>query len=123
MAKEKEKKLNIFGKWVVSTEDDQEGKSPHRQLGTHTGYIDEIALKLSGEVMYSIYFKKYVPIPREKEKELALENKWVDVVIEDCEERNLELLALQMEKAFSERPVVVERSNYFRSFKIRRKNT
>lgn len=123
MATKDENELNIFGKWVVSTEADEEGRSPYKQLGTHEGFIDDIALELSGKAFYGLHFKKFNPEEEEIAEELKKQKpKYVEVSIEGLKEDNLELLAIKMEKKFSERPVVIEKSNFYKCFRIRRKN-
>ena len=44
------KKYTNYGTFKVTTEGDCEGKST-RDLGVHTGYIDEIAFALAGYLM------------------------------------------------------------------------
>lgn len=52
----KKVKYPAYGLWKVTTEGDCEGRSV-RQLGTHEGYIDEIAFKLAKQCFYSLNFK------------------------------------------------------------------
>lgn len=49
---------NPYGLWEVTTEGDEEGKSPPNYLGTFVGYLDEIAFALSKQAMYTLIFKK-----------------------------------------------------------------
>ena len=51
---------NAYGTWKVTTERDCEGRSM-RDLGTYTGYIDEIAFALADKCCYSLCFKAIVP--------------------------------------------------------------
>lgn len=49
-------KFNEYGLWSVSTEGDCEGNTL-RQLGVYRGHIDEIAMALANQAMYSLKFK------------------------------------------------------------------
>ena len=51
---------NPYGTWKVTTEGDVEGRST-RQLGTYTGYIDEIAFALADKCYYELHFTKVHP--------------------------------------------------------------
>lgn len=44
-----------YGTWKVTTEGDCEGRSI-RDLGTHEGYLDDIAFKLANKSYYSLTF-------------------------------------------------------------------
>lgn len=48
---------NPFGVWEVTTEGDCEGRTV-RNLGTHEGFLDEIAFKLADKCFYSLRFCK-----------------------------------------------------------------
>jgi hypothetical protein len=50
-----------YGTWKVTTEGDCEGRST-RDLGTHTGYLDEIAFALAKDVYYSLRFVAVNPL-------------------------------------------------------------
>jgi hypothetical protein len=56
---------NAHGTWIVTTEGDEEGRST-RQLGTHTGYLDEIAFKLASQAYYGLQFNPVDPQKIEK---------------------------------------------------------
>lgn len=49
--------FNPYGKWEVTTEGDEEGRSAKR-LGTHEGNIFDIAKHLSSQVFYALNFKR-----------------------------------------------------------------
>lgn len=55
------KEYSIYGTYKVTTEGDCEGRST-RDLGVHTGYIDEIAFALADKCMYSLRFTMVQPI-------------------------------------------------------------
>ena len=54
------KKYTNYGTFKVTTEGDCEGKSV-RDLGVHTGYIDEIAFALADKCFYTLYFALVEP--------------------------------------------------------------
>lgn len=50
-----------YGVWEVTTEGDCEGRTV-RHLGTHTGYLDEIAFKLAPrQAYYALSFRRVSP--------------------------------------------------------------
>jgi hypothetical protein len=51
---------SAYGTWNVTTEGDVEGRST-RQLGTHTGFIDDIAFKLADQAYYGLRFDPVDP--------------------------------------------------------------
>ena len=51
-----------YGTWRVTTEGDCEGRSI-RELGTYTGYIDEIGLYLADKQYYALQFRLIDPQP------------------------------------------------------------
>jgi hypothetical protein len=57
--------LNAYGTWNVTTEGDVEGRTT-RQLGTHTGFIDDIAFKLADQACYGLQFRPVDPGKIEK---------------------------------------------------------
>ena len=57
MNRDREKYMNPYGKWRVTTEGDCEGKTT-KYLGTYEGYIDEIAFSLADKCFYALEFKK-----------------------------------------------------------------
>ena len=103
---------NPYGTWHVTTEGDIEGKSI-RDLGTFTGYVDEIALHLADKCLYSLTFEKVQPvseyIPKKREVNVQFD-------IESGTWENLDIN--EIKDAFSDRPVEITNSNYFASFKI-----
>lgn len=52
---------NAYGLWRVTTEGDCEGRSV-RDLGVHSGYLDEIAFALADKCYYSLCFKLVEPL-------------------------------------------------------------
>lgn len=54
------KNLDPKGVWRVTTEGDCEGRSI-RDLGTHEGYLDEIAKNLSSLAYYALRFQRMRP--------------------------------------------------------------
>lgn len=53
--------IQAYGTWTVTTEGDCEGRST-RQLGTHTGYIDDIAFALANQAYYGLRFSWVDPL-------------------------------------------------------------
>lgn len=51
---------NVYGMWEVTTEGDCEGRTT-RNLGTHEGYFDEVALALAGQAYYGLQLKQVQP--------------------------------------------------------------
>lgn len=58
-------KTEAYGTWIVTTEGDCEGRST-RQLGTHTGYFDEIAFALAKQAYYGLRFDAVDPLRLKK---------------------------------------------------------
>lgn len=52
--------LEAYGTWTVTTEGDCEGRST-RNLGTHTGYLDDIAFALADQAYYGLEFEPVHP--------------------------------------------------------------
>ncbi len=53
-----------YGLWEVTTEEDVEGRK-YKNLGTHEGYVDEIALALADRRgSWSLHFRLVEPVPR-----------------------------------------------------------
>lgn len=106
---------NIYGVWKVTTEGDCEGRST-KNLGTHEGYIDEIAFSLVNLSFYSLKFTKIGEgnknIKQKKEVHIQLD---IESGTWDMESRQkLE----KLKKLFIDRPVAVEESNYFACIKL-----
>ena len=55
-----EQEYTNYGTFIVTTEGDCEGRST-KDLGTYTGYIDEIAFALADKAYYSLCFHKVRP--------------------------------------------------------------
>jgi hypothetical protein len=51
------------GTWRVSTEGNVDGSMPMRVLGVYTGTIEEIAMSLSREAEYFLYFQEDTTAP------------------------------------------------------------
>jgi hypothetical protein len=104
-----------YGLWQVTTEGDVEGKST-TQLGTHEGYIDEIALHLADKQFYGLTFKQIKPIEKfeptrsKVNVQLAIDSGTWDT--------GREQLAAEMREFFADRPVHIEPCNYYASFTI-----
>lgn len=108
---------NTFGTWKVTTEGDEEGRST-RDLGVHTGHIDEIAQSLGGQCFYSLHFSPVSPTPAPAEPEdkkpvrqgsiqLGIASKTWDMSRED----RAQVLA----EIFKGRPVSVSQGQYYAS--------
>lgn len=52
--------IEAYGTWTVTTEGDCEGRST-RNLGTHTGYLDDIAFALADQAYYGLRFDAVDP--------------------------------------------------------------
>jgi hypothetical protein len=112
---------STFGIWEVTTKGDCEGKTP-KNLGTYKGHIDEIALYLANKCYYSLHFS-YKPeietinfttfTPREVSVVLAIDSHTWNMNKDD--------LVSTMKELFKDRPVDIEKSNYFASFMIKSK--
>lgn len=72
------KEYSVYGTFKVTTEGDCEGKSV-RDLGTYTGYIDEIAFALADKCEYKLHFKQVHPeeldmtLPKRDKVEISLD--------------------------------------------------
>src|SRR5271155_5056847 len=58
----KKRPYTSYGTWHVTTEGDCEGKSV-KDLGVHTGFIDEIAFALGSQAYYSLTFELAKELP------------------------------------------------------------
>lgn len=109
---------NVFGNWEVTTEGDEEGRSL-RHLGTHEGYIDEIALALADKVFYSLTFRAVKKIKHHQPV-----RKSVSVVLDiDSDTWNMspEDRAKEVGKIFAANNrtgITISSSNYYASFTI-----
>jgi hypothetical protein len=107
----------VHGTWEVTTEGDEEGRST-RHLGTHTGYLDDIAFKLADRCYYSLQFKRVDPKILEDEGE-----KRGDVMISFASEAGLNSLkpmerAVAVHNLLMFRDVLVEEGNYYGSVRL-----
>lgn len=103
----------VYGTWKVTTEGDCEGKTV-TQLGTYTGFVDEIAKALADRAFYKLSFERLQP-----SEIRVIESVAVDFSIKS---KTWDLTAKEratiMKEVFKGRPVRVEESNYFASFKL-----
>ncbi|MCS4164447.1 hypothetical protein M2419_001519 [Sphingobacterium sp. BIGb0116] len=106
------KKTNdpTYGVWSVSTEADSEGRTDCN-LGLWEGHIDEIALHLANKAMYGLRFKHFEPVI-EKPGDPTKAN--VHISIESKELLDIGVVSVM----FSDRPVTVCSSCYYKSFEI-----
>lgn len=110
---------NVCGVWVVTTEGDLEGRT-RKDLGIHAGYIDDIAKELACSCYYSLHFE-YVGEYRELDNDKEIKEVNVMFSIESgLWDADPDELAEVISKLFNKynRPVTVERGNYFASFKL-----
>jgi len=113
----KEKYLTPYGNWKVTTEGDCEGKST-TQLGTYTGYIDEIALFLANKSYYGLQFSAVIeqmpknPVPTAKSVNVSLD---IDSGTWDLSPEARMCFA---QRLFRSRPVIVGQSNYYACFTL-----
>ena len=103
---------NPYGTWRVITEGDVEGRTI-QELGTYTGFVDEIAFHLADQVYYSLRFiatkevKKFIP----KEKEVNIS---FDINSGTWDLTPSERLKF-MKEVFHDRPVLVSNGKSFAS--------
>lgn len=108
-----ENKSKAYGTWAVTTEGDVEGRTV-RQLGTHTGYIDEIALYLADRAYYKLSFKAVTPIKDYKTPSRSI----VDVDVDGLDGKNLS----EVMEFFVDRDIIIDDSSLYHSFKIKSPN-
>lgn len=107
-----------YGTYKVTTEGDCEGKSV-RDLGTYTGYIDEIAFALADKCYYKLCFHKVEPqkldmTPKRDTVEISLD---IDSGTWDLDVSNKEALNY-FKRFFSDRDVEVVSAGGYGSCKI-----
>lgn len=110
----------VFGTWEVTTEGDVEGRTT-KNLGTFTGYIDEIALFLANKCYYSLHFKKIVPVTSFHPNGFKVSVQ-LDISSGTWEGIHTEKGLNEIRKVFANRPVVIEDSNFYASFIIKSDN-
>ena len=103
-----------YGVWRVTTEGDCEGRSTC-ELGTHAGYIDEIAFALADQAMYGLNFSKVNKLNLKKPTRKSVH---VSLDIESGTWNSEEAILSFAKKMLNDRPVVVIPSNYYASFVI-----
>lgn len=109
--------LDPYGLWKITTEGDCEGKST-RHIGIFEGYIDDLALRYANKAMYALEFEKIDPVAddlppmnnKQANVQLSIDSGTWDM--DRAERVNF------VETMLKDRPVKVEGSNYFGSFKI-----
>ena len=108
------KRYDAYGTWTVTTEGDVEGRTT-RNLGTFTGFLDEIAFHLADKCYYSLQFK-----PAEDVKVFEPKAHKVCVML-DIESGTWDAKLGSdgrihyFEKILQKRPVFVESGPYFAS--------
>ena len=110
------KNTKLFGKWVVTTEGDVEGRST-KQLGTHEGYVDDIALALADHCYYTLDFTLAKGLDREPPKRTE-----TNVRIHNLGVDNNNVGVMQGLFDEAGRNVKVTGCNYYNSFTIEPKN-
>jgi hypothetical protein len=115
------KEYPVYGRWKVTTEGDCEGRTT-TQLGYWEGFVDEIALHLADKSYYGLQFtlvdsqpSKLVPKRNDVHVQFAIDSGTWDY---DPTTRTKKMKTL-----FSNRPVIIDKSNYFGSFVIRTKDS
>jgi len=113
--KVKEEYKNTYGRWQVTTEGDCEGRTT-TDLGIHLGHVDDIAFYLADKALYGLEFKKLEDIEEYRDigKEVHVQ---FDIESETWNKTSKELTE-DMKQIFMDRPVGVEESNYYASFKL-----
>lgn len=108
--------FNTYGTFTVTTEGDCEGRTV-KHLGTHTGFIDEIAFALSDKSYYSLYFAPVAAeVPRVDQGASSVSISMAAIGTGD----NRHLVAA---RAFGGRPVTVKESNWYGTVTLTRKVT
>ena len=104
---------NPYGVWEVTTEGDCEGRTV-TNLGTHEGYVDEIARSLAPQCFYSLQFKAVSP---KKAGPVKKGRKEVNVSfnIESGTWNGRTIDAINALGIFNGRPVKVKDGQYFAS--------
>ena len=106
---------NPKGTWNVTTEGDVEGRST-RNLGTHTGYVDEIALYLADQCYYSLQFTRVEPVLEYKPTKDKV-NVTFDIGSGTWDLKGDERVR-KMKEVFRDRPVFISDGSSFASFTI-----
>jgi len=107
--KTNEKYKNPYGFWEVTTEGDVEGKTT-KHLGTHKGYLDEIAFALADKCYYSLRFKL-----KEELKPTHHNKVHVSLPIESGTWDDKEMRINFFKEMLKDRPVKVSEGQYFAS--------
>ncbi len=104
-----------FNTWIVTTEGDVEGRTI-KNLGTHTGHIDEIAFALADQAYYGLKFSLADPI------NLKVMTKTEVNISLDIDSKTWDMPVMTRVNALREiltgRPVTVEQSNLYASVKL-----
>ena len=109
---------NLYGNQKVTTEGDVEGKTI-THLGTHLGFVDEIALHLADKCYYSLRFKKIKEIKKYIPSRERV-NVSFDIDSETWDDNNRKETMVDV---FKDRPVIISKCNHYASFTIELKDT
>ena len=105
-----------YGVWRVTTEGDIEGRTT-KELGTHEGYVDEIALALADKRgSWSLNFQLVEPMPR------PYEPKKSEITINLHPESGIKTYE-QFQDFFAGRPIELVRSRQHNSVVIKTNQT
>lgn len=113
------KEYPVYGRWKVTTEGDCEGRTV-TQLGYWDGYVDEIALHLAEKAYYGLKFTFVDPQPKQLVPTMPEVHVQFDIESGTWDMKR-EHRVLEMKKLFKDRPVFIDKSNYYASFKIKSK--
>ncbi len=108
---------NCRGTWHVTTEGDCEGRSV-KDLGVHTGYMDDIAKALGDKCYYTLQFKpvgKSLPEPTKAVKEVHVS---LDIDSETWGMTPKERHQWFQNNFLKNRPVSVAEGTYYASVKL-----
>jgi len=110
------KQYTAHGWWHVTTEGDCEGRAV-TDLGTHYGYLDDIAFALGGKAYYSLTFSEIDDplVPPQTEKPAKTVNVVLDIDSGLWDKNRLDRTEAVRE-ILKDRPgVVVKEGNYYAS--------
>lgn len=109
--------LSPFGLWEVTTEGDVEGRST-KNLGTHEGFVDEIARNLAGTECYSLHFRRVHPKAHAYKTAVAAKQVSIQFHIDSGTwDLSPEAREKKAREIFKDRHgVTVEKGNYYASF-------
>lgn len=107
--------LNPKGRWEVTTEGDEEGRTT-RHLGTHDGYVDEIALHFADKQGYALRFER-------RAEAINFEPTRANVIVSFGYDAGLDSLQSQQRAnfvadVFQDRPVRISQANIYGAVQI-----